>query len=53
MFMFTSPRGVRVSYEKSGSGPPLVLVHANLINNVLANDFTYRVPDLVIWVSAL
>ena len=32
---------------------PLVLVHANLINNVLANDFTYRVPDLVIWVSAL
>ena len=27
MMQFTSPQGVRVSYRKSGSGPPLVLVH--------------------------
>jgi pimeloyl-ACP methyl ester carboxylesterase len=27
MMHVTSPKGVRVSYRKSGSGPPLVLVH--------------------------
>ena len=32
---------------------PLVLVHANLINNVLAEDFAWRVPDWLIWSIAL
>lgn len=32
---------------------PLVLVHANLLNNVLADDFARRVPDGVIWLAAL
>jgi adenylate cyclase len=30
-----------------------VLVHANLLNNVLADDFARRVPDWVIWGAAL
>jgi len=32
---------------------PLVLVHANLLNNVLTDDFAHRVPDWMIWVTAL
>ena len=27
MLQLTSPEGIRVSFQKSGSGPPLVLVH--------------------------
>ncbi len=32
---------------------PLVLVHANFINNVLAGDFARRVPAWAIWAGAL
>jgi adenylate cyclase len=31
---------------------PLVLVHANLLNNVLADDFAHRVPDWLVWATA-
>lgn len=33
MSQFTTPRGIRVSYQKSGSGPPLVLVHGGFSNH--------------------
>jgi adenylate cyclase len=32
---------------------PLVLVHANLLDNVLAGDFARRVPVWLIWVTAV
>ncbi len=32
---------------------PLVLVHANLLNNVLADDFAHQVPAWMIWSAAL
>ena len=32
---------------------PLVLVHANVVNNVLARDFAQRVPDWITWVGML
>jgi adenylate cyclase len=32
---------------------PLVLIHANLLNNVLADDFARKAPAWVIWLAAL
>ncbi len=32
---------------------PLPLVHANIINNVLTEDFAHRVPDRLVWLFAL
>jgi adenylate cyclase len=32
---------------------PLPLVHANIINNVLADDFARRVPDALVWTTVL
>ena len=49
MMQFTSPQGIRVSYRKSGSGPPLVLVHGafsdhqtnwELVEPILRERFT-------------
>ncbi|MBW7894000.1 MAG: CHASE2 domain-containing protein [Opitutaceae bacterium] len=41
---------------KADAGPtprsayaPLVLVHANVVHNILTDDFAWRVPDAVIW----
>lgn len=36
-----------------GGMSPLVLVHANLLNNVLRGDFARRMPDWLIWGAAL
>lgn len=43
---------------KADAGPtprgpysPLVLIHANVVNNVLAGDFAHRVPDAVAWLG--
>lgn len=45
---------------KADSGPtprsgkaPLVLMHANLVNNVLAGDFARPVPAWIVWVGAV
>ncbi len=45
---------------KADAGPtprsaysPLVLVHANVINNVLARDFARRTPEAVVWLSMI
>ncbi len=45
---------------KADAGPtqlnsysPLVLVHANVVNNILNDDYAYRVPDAAIWGLAL
>lgn len=32
---------------------PLVLMHANVVNNVLAHDFARRVPDWLAWLGML
>ncbi|HZI81531.1 MAG TPA: alpha/beta hydrolase [Vicinamibacterales bacterium] len=39
MSQFTSPQGIRVSYRKSGSGPPLVLVHGGFSNHLTNWEF--------------
>ena len=36
-----------------GAYSPLVLVHANIVNNILANDIARRVPDWMIWLTAV
>lgn len=45
---------------KADAGPtpraaysPLVLVHANVVNNVLANDFARRAPDWMVWLTLI
>jgi len=45
---------------KADAGPtprsaytPLVLVHANVVNNILAADYARRAPDALIWITAL
>lgn len=32
---------------------PLVLMHANVVNNVLAQDYAHRVPDWISWLLVL
>jgi len=32
---------------------PLVLVHANVVNNILAKDFAKKVPDWIVWLGIL
>ena len=45
---------------KADAGPtprsaytPLVLVHANVVNNILAGDFAQRVPEALVWITAV
>ncbi len=45
---------------KADAGPtprsaytPLVLVHANVVNNILRGDYMHRVPAPIIWITAL
>lgn len=45
---------------RADSGPtprsayaPLVLMHANVVNNVLARDFARQVPDWIAWIGML
>jgi len=45
---------------KADAGPtpraaysPLVLIHANVVANVLANDFARRAPEVVVWLSVI
>lgn len=45
---------------KADAGPtprsaytPLVLVHANVVNNILTGDYMHRVPAAIIWLTAL
>ena len=45
---------------KADAGPtprnaysPLVLVHANIVNNILAGDYVRRVPAALIWITAV
>ena len=36
-----------------GALSPLVLLHANIVNNILADDVAWRVPDWAVWLVAL
>jgi adenylate cyclase len=45
---------------KADAGPtprsayaPLVLVHANIVNNILTGDYVHRVPPALIWIAAM
>jgi len=39
MSKFTTPQGIRVSYRKSGNGPPLVLVHGGFSDHLTNWEF--------------
>ncbi len=36
-----------------GAYSPLVLVHANVVNNILQGDFAQRVPDWMVWAAMI
>ncbi|WP_299731143.1 alpha/beta hydrolase [uncultured Tateyamaria sp.] len=54
MTQFTTPDGITIAYEKSGTGPPVLLLHGfpqtramwHAIAPVLARDFTVITADL-------
>ncbi|MSU48985.1 MAG: adenylate/guanylate cyclase domain-containing protein [Opitutus sp.] len=42
-----------IAPTQRGALSPLVLMHGNVVNNILAGDFARRVPDWALWLVAL
>ncbi len=53
MHRLTSPAGIHVSYEKSGSGPPLVLVHGSFSDHITNWEFARPLLETAFTVHAV